>query len=152
MKKIIILMISLVLPVCGVNAAQMCAENTTTTIVLDPSIAGIGYTYDLPTWTWETRFPYGTINGIAACVTTGEGKTRGDTVAGLTEGNNLVVGGEAVGKYCWCKMTHPAVSLWAFRNTSGSASVCASNCAFSCGYHVQYYSSLRAGLFGSVAR
>jgi len=152
MKKIMIFIISVMLPVCGVNAAQMCAENTTTTIVLDPSIGGIGYTYDLPTWTWETRFPYGSINGIAACVNTGEGKTRGDTVAGLTEGGNPVVGGEGVGKYCWCKMTHPAVSLWAFDYTSGSASECASNCTYYCGYYVRYDSSLRAGLFGSVAR
>ena len=44
-----------------------------------------------------------------------------------------------------------AVSLWAFNNTNSSASECASNCTNNCGNNVQNNSSLRAGLFGSVA-
>ena len=62
------------------------------------------------------------------------------------------------GKSCWLRIKFkdkdgtPAVSLWVFNSTYGSASVCAYYCAFYCGRSVRYYSDLRSGLFGSVRK
>ena len=102
---------------------------------------------------WRTHFSYGTVYGEAMCSDTA-GQTMGETghPAATTSSS----------KQCWCKVTgfiptnsdilyDPAVSLWAFLYASGSASECASNCAPNCGSVVRYNSSLRAGLFGSVA-
>ena len=154
MKRIIVFIICVILPVFAANSAQMCAKNTTTTLVLDPSIQGLNYSYDAPTMTWQTMFAYGTVNGTSACITSSFNKTFGQTQAGLTdgEGGATVVGGELTGKHCWCKMTHPAVSLWAFYYSICSVADCASGCAYYCGNYVRSNASMRAGLFGSVAR
>ena len=150
MKRIIVMIMVAVMATFGANAAQMCADENTTTIVLDPSIQGIGYTYDTPSFTWQTNFSYGTINGVAACLTSNYDQVRGGAVAGLTDAGETVVGGELNGAHCWCKMTHPAASLWVFFYTYGSGSSCAGSCAYNCGYHVRNRSGMRGGLFGSV--
>lgn len=44
-------------------------------------------------------------------------------------------------KYCWCKMTSPAVSLWIFNSypdASGTADDCALACGVECGALFQY--------------
>lgn len=61
------------------------------------------------------------------------------------------------GVNCWVRIKFKdtdgaeRVSLWAFISTFSSDAVCASNCTYNCGNYVQNCSSLRAGLFGSVA-
>lgn len=155
MKKILIsfLMCMLVLPV---YATKMCAANDTVVVVLDPSVAGTGYTYDNVLGTWTTTFPYGKVSGTSACLSSAYGKSGGGWIANLTDVDaqgveRPVIGGERHGQYCWCKMTHPAASRWVFDGDGGSASYCASYCTHSCGNRAQYYSWLRVGLFGSVA-
>ncbi len=145
------MILCIILPVCAANSAQMCAANTTTTIVLDPTVGGLSYTYDAPTYTWQTSFSYGTVNGVAACLSSAYGKTYAQSYAGLTDNGATVVGGELNGQHCWCRMTHPAVSLWVFSHSNSSTSDCASYCTNYCGNYVRYNSDFRAGLFGSVA-
>ena len=128
----------------------MCVQNDNVAEVLDPSVAGTAYTYDNALGRWDTTFPYGHVIGISACITTSG--SYGKAVSQLKDDGNDVVGGEVTGAMCWCKMTHPAVSLWVFSRSFSSASGCASLCAYYCGYYVRNYSDFRAGLFGSVAR
>ena len=151
-KKIIAIGLYVFICIGAANAVPMCAQTTTTATVLDPNIAGLSYDYNNSLSLWTVSFPYGTINGVSACLSSNYDKSFAGTVSQLTDNGARVVGGETNGEYCWCKMTHPAVSLWAFTYSSSSASVCASYCALNCGYGVQNDSSLRAGLFGSVAR
>ena len=54
-------------------------------------------------------------------------------------------------KYCWCKMTSPAVSRWVFRGTFGTAGVCARDCARTCAYGVWNVAACRSALFGSFS-
>ena len=124
------------------NSTQMCVSDDVTAIVLDPAIEGTGRNYSAAYNTWETYFPYGTVHGISACTNT--------SGSYAVANENLDV--STSGLYCWCKMTHPAVSLWVFSLSSSSASDCASYCAHYCGYDVRRNSGFRAGLFGSVAR
>ena len=149
MKKLVTI-ICLILPICALNAAQMCADTNTTTIVLDPSIQGLSYTYDAPSFTWQTSFSYGTINGVAACISSNQGKTLGQYYEGLTDGGTTVVGGEVPGPPCWCKMTPPAASRWVVSYTYSSDTGCANSCASDCGSDARNDSFLRGGLFGSV--
>ena len=148
MKKIIML-ISLILPI-ATNAATMCVQNNNVSILLDPAIEGTNYSYNTAQSTWWTWFPYGTIRGISACLSSNYGQSRGGYISQLTDQGSRVVGGETNGEHCWCKMTHPAASLWVFHNADGSGTDCANLCAIYCGYYARYYSDLRRGLFGSV--
>ena len=160
MKKIITIMTIIMLGITeSVFGATMCVKNDTVSIILDPGIGNENnstYGYSTANSTWWTGFPYGTIRGISACLSSSHGKSRGGYVAGLTDTNPdtnetaTVVGGETNGLYCWCKMTHPAASLWVFRNSYSSASDCANGCASDCGNYARTFSGLRAGLFGSV--
>ena len=155
MKRIIIMMIMAIITI-PTHATTMCAAQDTVAVVLDPSISITNYSYNATMGTWWAWSTYGTVYGISACLNSNHGKSMGGTVAGLTDTNNegetnTVVGSEKYGRYCWCRLTHPVSSLWAFNSAYGSASDCASLCTYYCGNHVRYNESLRAGLFGSVA-
>ena len=91
--------------------------------------------------TWANIFPYGNVSGVAVCNDTG------GTVNRASNSEQYETGGVK----CWCKMTHPAVSRWVFRNSYSSASVCATYCALGCGDDVRARSDFRSGVFGSVA-
>ena len=144
MNKVIYLLIGVLLSMPA-GATTMCALEDTTAVILDPSINGTSYKSDENTFTWNTTFPYGTIYGVAACLSV-NGGSQGTINPDLDAG-----GGEKEGGYCWCKMTHPASSRWVFYG-SRSASLCASDCAYYCGYYAQNRAALRGGLFGSVGK
>ena len=130
-------------------ATTMCVQNDNVAVVLDPTVAGTTYTYDNSLGRWDTTFPYGHVIGISACIRTSG--SYGVAKSQLKDDGNDVVGGEVTGARCWCRMTHPAVSLWVFSYSYSSASECASICTGRCGAYVQARSDFRAGLFGSVA-
>ena len=106
----------------------MCASDNAIVIVLDPNI---GYTtgtskYDIPTSTWRLSFPYGTITGISSCLNYSSNQSS-------VANNGSVFGGEQNGYYCWCKMTHPAVSKWILYNAiGGNTTDCNNLCARNC--------------------
>ena len=161
MKKILILLCLMIPTINIAHAATMCVKNDTISVVLDPAIGdstNSTYGYSTAASTWWTAFPYGTIHGISACLSSNYGQSLGGSVAQLSDTNPdtgesaRVVGGETNGLHCWCKMTHPAVSRWVFFNSSSSLAECAGNCASHCGIRARIRSALRAGLFGSVAQ
>ena len=85
------------------------------------------------------------ISGIGICSST-EGGSIGQTATeldtSLTSDDN---------KYCWCKMTSPAVSRWVFRISSMSAGSCARFCAFHCADGVRRNEDFWSALFGSLS-
>jgi len=130
-------------------ATTMCAEDDVIAIVLDPTVNGTNYTYNADLFEWSAVFPYGTVWGIATCLD--KSGTGNVAVSDLRDTNGeLVVGGERTGVNCWCKMTHPASSLWVFRNANGSVADCRSNCANNCGNNMRDNAAFRGGVFGSL--
>ena len=127
--------------IINAHASVMCSTSDYVTFVLDPYINGTNYTYDAAARTWKAIFPYGNVSGVAVC------NDIGGTY-GVSSNNEQY---ETGGKNCWCKMTHPAVSRWVFRDSYSSASFCAVYCARDCGNHVRGDSGFRSGVFGSVA-
>ena len=150
MKKVCALIMMMV--TIPVMSATMCSKNDAITIMLDPSINGNGRDYNKDYSTWWTSFSYGTISGISACLSSNYGKLRGGYVSDLHDDNKLVVGGEKNGQYCWCRMTHPALSLWAYYYDTGSMTACGTDCANNCGRGIWSVSDLRTGLFGSITQ
>ena len=141
MKKLLIILCTLFI---GTSyASTMCVADTAVAVVLDPSIAGTGYTNSAANMTWTTNFPYGDVSGIALCSTTPKTGTGSYPVSDPDESGG--------GQYCYCKATHPVLSRWVFNLVHGSSANCASNCASGCGYNVRYYAGFRSTLFGSVA-
>ncbi len=69
-----------------------------------------------------------TVRGIAGC-SDKNGGTPGATADTLTTSET-----EADNRFCWCKMTSPAVSSWVFVTAPVSAGVCASGCANGCSF------------------
>ena len=131
-------------------AVSVCAKDSVVTVVLDPSIGTSSYTYNNSTGTWKMVFSYGNVSGISTCVSTAPNGSMGATQT--TDGTPLVAtGGEAVGGYCWCKMTHPMSSLWAFSFDRVYVSDCTSLCSRDCSVYASRYADMRSGLFGSVA-
>ena len=155
MKKILLIIAGLIITAPS-YATTMCTINDSVGVVLDPNIAITNYTYDNTMGTWRAWSSSWTVHGISACLNSNRGKSMGGTVAHLHDTDNngddhLVTGSEKYGRYCWCRLTHPVSSLWAFSSDYGSASDCASDCSGYCGYYVRSNVALRAGLFGSVA-
>ena len=154
MKKIALIILTMI--TIPTYATTMCAANDSVGIILDPSITIKSYSKDANMGTWLAWSDSWTVYGVSACLNSNKGKGMGGTVPHLHDTDNdgndhLVTGGEKYGRYCWCRLTHPVSSLWAFNFDGGSASYCASYCAYFCGYRVQDNVALRAGLFGSVA-
>jgi len=129
-------------------ATTMCAENDTIAVVLDPFVSGTNNSSNADLFEWSATFPYGTVWGIATCVdVAGTGSTAVDE---LRDSNGeLATGGERTGKYCWCQMTHPAVSRWVFQGANSSVADCRSLCANGCGSSVRS-AGFRGGVFGSL--
>ncbi|MCQ2582192.1 MAG: hypothetical protein MJ170_04455 [Alphaproteobacteria bacterium] len=109
---------------------------------IDPTIAGTEYTYNAADMTWKIVFPYGNVSGVAVC----------NDTSGSWGGSTTTEQLETGGVMCWCKMTHPAVSLWVFNRADSSSSVCADDCAFHCGANVSNFSDFRSGVFSSVGQ
>ena len=154
MKKIaLILMLITTIPTYA--GTTMCTINDSVGVVLDPSIAIKNYSSNATMGTWWAWSDSWTVYGVSACLNSNRGKSMGGTVPHLHDTDNdgndhLVTGGEKYGQYCWCRLTHPVSSLWAFNGDYGSASECASICTSRCGHYVQVTFALIAGLFGSI--
>ena len=118
MKKIctsVLLMIVFVIPALAVS---VCTKDSVVSVVLDPSIGGNSYTYNNSTGVWKTVFSYGNVSGVSTCSTVAPKGSMGSTKT--SAGTSLdAVAGDVSGRYCWCKMTHPMSSLWAFATTAG---------------------------------
>ena len=128
----------------SVLAVSLCSKTGIVTVVLDPSIASTGYSYNNDAGVWKANFSYGTVTGISTCQSV-KGSSQGDFSVEISAN-----GGETNGRYCWCKMTHPMASRWVFYDDRNSVDNCQSNCTYLCGFGAERYEALRNGLFGSV--
>ena len=88
------------------------------------------------------------IKGVAACSSdiSGVGGTSSTLSISQNQDENV---------YCWCKMTSPAVSKWAFRASYTKGVPCPEGCATSCATGLLEGSStvtnFRRALFGSLS-
>ncbi len=138
--RIAVIPLMAIVAFANANATTMCVESDMVAIVLDPDIAGTGYTNTSGEWT--ATFPYGTVSGISTCNSTSGSYGVARPNANFEQGTT--------GVYCWCRMLRPARSAWVYRSAYSSASDCASNCASYCGRHVRTYADFRGGVFGSA--
>ena len=160
-KKLLLLFILTCIPAYG---TQMCVEDDTVAVVLDASQNGTNTTTNelssagANAGEWDVTFAWGRVYGIAACLSQNYGLAtygvaRTDE---LIDNDAVVVGGEQNGGYCFCRLTHPAVSRWAYRYNSGSLAACAGNCVSACAYYQNGYTGFRhvlqfrRNVFGSI--
>ena len=147
MKRIIVLYLAIA-PVCaitttGAHAVTKCvALNSSTTC----TSASEQYLYRTD-WaaTCTTNGVSTPISGIGICCST-EGASQYATATELDRSSTV-----NDNKYCWCKMTSPAVSRWVFSDSYGSLASCAVNCASVCAYRVRVYAAFLSVLFGSLS-
>ncbi len=162
MKKLSVIIMMILIPCVG-GALTMCVRDSSLVVSLDQSINGPKTGQNAAEMLWWTEFSYGRIYGEATCLSEAEGgkasslgattnsngeKLSQDIPAGLK--NTDADGNER--RYCWCRMTHPASSLWVFSDDRVSAAACASSCVARCGLRSQSDAPLRGGLFGSVGK
>lgn len=159
MKKILII-INIIMFIIPTYAVDMCASNNAVTVVLDPSSTANSEqrkTYQ-ETNTWVvTPSTGGIISGTAACLTfvpDSQIYSSGYAYSGILKDNDQeVVGGERNGSYCWCKMTHPAVSAWVYFYGGGcnnSFSTCLNGCVSRWQSNDQQYKQFRVAMYGSI--
>ncbi len=84
------------------------------------------------------------ISGISQCSST-SGSSAGQTAT------SLEISGGTDDRYCWCKMTSPAVSSWVFSYDFGSASNCAVSCANNCARDAASNASVRSAMFSNLS-
>ena len=130
------------------NATQMCATSDTVAVILDPYIFPTSWTGNSTTKDWTATFSWGKASGVSACLPNNYGTTSTITINGV-----VVTGGEYTGRYCHCKMTHPAVSKWVmvktFSDNSGCFNNCYNNTCGRFGYNGTDLSAIKA-VFGSI--
>ena len=83
------------------------------------------------------------ISGIGICSST-EYATHQYAMATELDTSSTI----ANNKYCWCKITRPAVSRWASIGSYTSAGDCAQACAYQCAEAIKRYPAFRDVLFG----
>lgn len=147
MKKLLIF--GLMLIALPALAATVCADDDVIAIILDPEINGTTHTSNTSMFEWGAQFPYGSLWGIATCLDK-EGTANTAVKELRSEDGELAVGGERNGSFCWCQMTHPAISHWVFRNSFDSINDCRSSCPNLCGSNVRAFGAFRSAMFGSL--
>ncbi|MDW2994648.1 MAG: hypothetical protein R8N24_01300 [Alphaproteobacteria bacterium] len=154
MKKYIVAIMILFIP-CVTYALTMCARDNSLVVALNGGIPGDNtQTFNRDEFTWRVNFEYGTILGEATCLSEAEGgkPMLGTGNAGyhpyINTNNQMLsqdipkgyrgtspvntenpeLGTQRI--YCWCRMTHPAMSRWVFnRETAYCATSCTDYCA-----------------------
>ena len=126
----------------GVHAVTKCVALNSNTTCPPSTSSYIGHTDWAATCTTNgVSIP---ISGIGICSSL-RGSSIGQTA---TELNTSSTSDD--NKYCWCKMTSPAVSRWVLHNPNASTS-CDRYCANFCANDVQSNASFRSAMFGSLS-
>lgn len=139
-SKIVLFAALSITMVATAHAATKCvALNSSTTCTSSPAAGKLDWSANCTTGSTSVA-----ISGIAGCSSQNGNSlgTKSDsiTTSSTTEEN----------KYCWCKMTSPAVSSWGFTRGAGSAAVCADYCANNCAYYVRSNATFRSALFSGL--
>ncbi len=129
---------------CGIaiiavaQAATKCvALTSSTTCTSSPAAGKLDWSANCTTGSTSVA-----ISGIAGCSSQNGSSvgTKSDSITTSSTSDD--------NKYCWCKMTSPAVSSWVFNHDdAGSAGDCANRCAYYCAYFVQILADFRSALF-----
>lgn len=130
MKKYFIAVLLLFIP-CVTYALTMCARDNSLVISLDSGVVGANKTgANNPEYLWSVGFSYGTLVGEATCLSANEAeRDLKDIPKGLHGKDDTSTDRLS----CYCRMTHPALSGWAytakFTNTYDCHNTCAAYCA-----------------------
>ena len=95
--------------------------------------------------TWTVTYPYGVVSGIAAC-----NNTSGTQGIAYPQYNNSFVQGTKDGIQCWCRMTSPVRSAWAFTGTYSSTEHCGIACVRGCASDSLNSLTFRTAIFNSA--
>lgn len=172
MKKYIIAVLILFIP-CVTYALTMCARDDSLVVALNGDVNGSSSTYNASEFTWRADYNYGTILGEATCLSEAEGGKPSNAtdnsgvmtnVDGEMLSHDIPKGYKGTSpantenpelsterRYCWCRMTHPAISRWVFRY-SNNAAHCSDNCALSCAANAFSNVGLRSAMFNSIGK
>ena len=150
MKKYLIAVLLLFIP-CVTYALTMCARDNSLVVALNPSVVG-GATSAINRneYIWRVNFTYGTIIGEATCLseTEKENVSLSDYPKGLhgkdeRSENRL---------YCYCRMTHPALSAWVHVISYSSAEECINCTGFCAQTAAGSRISINTRLFNSIGK
>ncbi|MBR5625244.1 MAG: hypothetical protein IKW67_00475 [Alphaproteobacteria bacterium] len=160
MGKFIFTILFCIIPILA-NATDMCARDNVMVLAFDPILNGSYYVNNSTEWAWGLKFSYGNILGEATCLSATEGLGQkavgkyygaGEYSSTFITADSGLSGVDADGadrKYCWCKMTHPAVSHWVFYKEY-TKDTCKSTCTSGCAFNIPALQNLRESLFESI--
>ncbi|MBQ6109847.1 MAG: hypothetical protein IJL05_00510 [Alphaproteobacteria bacterium] len=143
-------------------ALDACVENDAVAIVLDSNIGSnswstydSNFSYNSTYMTFSDPFPYGTIKGIAACLSINLGYYQAytDNNGVLIDNGKDVIGNERNGRYCWCKITYPFISRWHAIEPYSSLNDCVTydgGCSQRCAGYLKNVAKFRAALYNSI--
>ena len=134
-----ILATGIIQPATAVTKCVALNSNTTCTYE-NPGLNAVDWTSTCTTNGVNTP-----ISGIGICSGT-SGTSTGQTATKLKTSSSDA-------KFCWCKMTSPAVSSrWVYAHTLGpSVSQCYERCAQMCASAVQSYAAFRSAMLSSLS-
>ena len=150
MKKIITAIILCLVSVTT-YAAVMCAEDDAIIIPYGANALSTNDDFwppnrDVSQMTWRVHTKYGNLMGISTCLYSNGGNSSVHLDTTLE-----AVGGEQAGRFCWCKMLHPAVSYWQYYTSYGNVGECISYCAYLCAWNVKSSWSFRENFVSVIA-
>ena len=161
MKRFFVIIFAL-LPLCAF-ARTMCVRDNTLVVSLDSNMGVMDYSYDTIENMWWLDTVAGRIYGEGTCLSEFEGLGRtsdGGKYYGVGDYSNTfinvepgLIGYDSYGNeriYCWCRMTHPAVSRWIFHQNYTSNTNCHNMCTHYCGHYIRHYKDYREALFSIV--
>lgn len=162
-NKIILLFCAVI--ISPAYSLDMCVENNSVAVVLDPTVApkSSGSSIHAGTSTFKINTDYGILTGVRACLTSNYSVLTYNVYKGvLKENNKLVVGGEKNGGKCWCKLTHPVSSLWVYVADDTNVGTCSRSdyCLTQCKNYLSesyntssgYSGHIRAELFSTIGK
>ena len=163
----ILTVIILFLSVFCAHATPVCTRNDKVVIGLSSQQVPTLVAYDNEAFEWSVYYNgVGVVRGVSSCSTLNfslsgvTGPWNADGFGALyTSGAVLASAnfqGRRDGSYCWCKITHPFESEWAFMHLYGVS--CVANCAAYCSAGANglsatssYGRNVKNALFFSVA-
>ena len=157
MKKLFMIIMCLITMPALSESITMCVAQNSVNVILDPNVSASA-TGNNQNSTWSATLSYGgIIQGVRACINTGENNKKGDTIAELEETYpdgivRPISGGEKYGQYCWCKITHPVSSQWVFNFKFNSVEDCSKYCSsyFFGNGCADGFSQIKSSLYGSI--
>ena len=170
MKKIICF-ICFVFISLGAYATEMCAHRDTTVVPIDATVSGIsgtGYGSTNAEWIWYIKFDYGTVFGVATCLSIKDIRDiHGDQ--SISQYPNVIASDdiELLGRYgyydnntsdgiydrkaCYCKLTNPMSSQWSFVRAVSNYN-CTTGCIPECGIYTRSDMAFREKMFRSIGK